>query len=82
MAKSLLKMWETQVLPLGREDPLEEKMATVSSILARKSHGQRSRRWGRGGGYSPWGCEESDVTEQVTAFIAGCLQDALKCAMS
>ena len=28
MAKTLLKMWETQVLPLGREDPLEEKTAT------------------------------------------------------
>ena len=27
---------------LGWEDPLEEKMATHSSILARKSHGQRS----------------------------------------
>ena len=31
--------------------------------------------WGRGGGYGPWGCEESDVTNMlmlVTAFIAGC----------
>ena len=29
-------MWETQVLSLGREDPLEEDMATHSSILAWK----------------------------------------------
>ena len=29
------------VLSLGCEDPLEEEMASDSSILARKSHGQR-----------------------------------------
>ena len=33
---------ETQVQSLGSEDPLEEEMATYSSILAGKSHGQRS----------------------------------------
>ena len=27
-------MWETQVQPLGQEDPLEEEMVTHSSILA------------------------------------------------
>ena len=27
-------MWETQVQSWGREDPLEEEMATHSSILA------------------------------------------------
>ena len=36
------KMKEMWVQFLGREDPLEEEMATHSSILARKSHGQRS----------------------------------------
>ena len=30
------------VRSLGREDPLEEEMATHSSILACKTHGQRS----------------------------------------
>ena len=35
-------MQETQVLSLGWEDPLEEEMATHTSILAWKSHGQRS----------------------------------------
>ena len=30
------------VQPLGREDPLEQEMATHSSILPGKFHGQRS----------------------------------------
>ena len=32
--KRLPAMWETWVLSLGREDPLEKEMATHSSILA------------------------------------------------
>ena len=43
-------MQETWVLPLGQEDPLEKEMATHSSILAWKIHGQRSLV-----GYSPGG---------------------------
>ena len=35
-------------------------MATHSSILAWQSHGQRTLV-----GYSPWGCKESDMTEQL-----------------
>ena len=31
---NLFAMQETQVRPLGQEDPLEEEMATHSSILA------------------------------------------------
>ena len=34
MVKNLPTMLETRVLSLGREDPLEEEMATHSSILA------------------------------------------------
>ena len=49
---------ETQVRSLREEDPLEKEMATYSSILAGKSHGQRSLV-----GYSPWGFKESDTTE-------------------
>ena len=45
---------------LDGEDPLEEKMATHSSILAWKIHGQRSLV-----GYSPWGCKESDTTYRL-----------------
>ena len=34
MVKNLPAMWETWVQSLGWEDPLEEGMATYSSILA------------------------------------------------
>ena len=42
MVKRLLAMQKTQVQALGWEDPLEKAMATHSSTLAGKSHGQRS----------------------------------------
>ena len=45
-------MQTIQVRSLGREDPLEEEIATHSSILAWKSPGQKSLV-----GYSLWGCE-------------------------
>ena len=44
---------ETQVQPLGREDSLEEELATHSSILICEIHGQRGLA-----GFSPWGCKE------------------------
>ena len=53
-----------QVQFLSGEDPLEKGMAkekgmaTHSSILAWRSHGQKSLE-----GYSPWGRTESDMTE-------------------
>ena len=34
MVKNRLAMQETQIQSLGREDPLEEELATSSSILA------------------------------------------------
>ena len=34
MVKSLPAMWETRVRPLSRDDPLEEGLATRSSVLA------------------------------------------------
>ena len=51
-------MWETWVGSLGQEDPLEQGMATQSSVLAWKFHEQGSLV-----GYSPWGHKESDMTE-------------------
>ena len=39
-----------RVQSLGQEDPLEKEMATHSSILPGKLHGQRSLA-----GYSAWG---------------------------
>ena len=63
--KNLPAMQETQetwVQSLGREEALEEEMATHSSILAWTflSHGQRSLA-----GYSPWCPKESDRTEGI-----------------
>ena len=55
-------MKETQVQSLGWEDPLEKEMATYSSILAWR---QKSLV-----GYSPWGHEESDTTEQLTHTLS------------
>ena len=45
----------------GGEYPFEEEMATHSSILAGKSHGQRSLM-----GYSLWDHKESDMMEQLS----------------
>ena len=47
-------MW---VRSLGWEDALEEKLVTFSSILAQKSHGEKSLA-----GYSAKGLKESDTT--------------------
>ena len=55
-------MQETLVWSLSREGPLEKEMTTQSSVLAGKSHEQRSLA-----GYSPWGLkrvEHDQVTEQ------------------
>ena len=43
---SLLAVWETQVLSLGRDDPLEKEMVTHSSILAWQAavHGVSKRQ--------------------------------------
>ena len=46
-------------------NPLEKEMATHSSIVARKFHGQRSLV-----GYSPWSCKELDMTEYRGEIIA------------
>ena len=51
-------MQETRVWSLGHEDPLEKGMATHSSILAWRFHGQGSLV-----GYSSWGHKEVDTTE-------------------
>ena len=49
---------ETWVRSLCQKDPLEEDMATHSSIHAWRIHGHMSLPI-----YSPWGCKESDKTE-------------------
>ena len=52
-------MWETWVRSLGWEDPLEEAMATHSSVLAWRIPMDRAA-WG------PWGSKESDTTERLS----------------
>ena len=51
-------MKEMWVQSLGWKDPLEKEMATHSTILAGKPHGQRSLV-----GYSPWCHQDLDTTE-------------------
>ena len=64
MVKSPPAMRETWVRFLGCEDPLEEGMATHSSILAWRISMDRSLA-----GYSPWGPRELDTTEQLSKTI-------------
>ena len=44
-----------------KEHPLEKEIKTHSSILAQKSHGQRSLA-----GSSPWGHKQLDMIEQLS----------------
>ena len=59
------EMLETQVLSLGREDPLEEGMGihwreSTPVFSPGESHGQKSLA-----GYGPWYHMESDITEAI-----------------
>ena len=49
------------VRSLGGEDPRRRKWQPTPVILLGQSHGQRSLV-----SYSPWGCKESDMTEQLS----------------
>ena len=49
----------------GSGRPLKKGIATHSSILAWRIHGQRSLV-----GYSPWGGKESDTTELLTLSLS------------
>ena len=49
---------------LGREDPLEESMATIPAFLPGESHEKRSLV-----GYSPWCCTELNTTEATSHKI-------------
>ena len=61
---AMQEMQEMQVQSLSWEDPLENEIATHSSILAWKSHGQRSLA-----GYSPWGHKGSGTIDNFTFFL-------------
>ena len=59
MVKNLPTTQETWIQSLSLEDPLQKGMATHSSILPKKSHGQRSLA-------RTWGSKGLDMTEQPT----------------
>ena len=61
MVKNLPAMWETWVQSLGWEDPLEEGMATHSSILAWRIPMVRGARWA-----TVHGVTESDTIERLS----------------
>ena len=65
MVKNLPAMQETRVWSLGPEDPLEEGMATHSSILI-----WRIPRTEEPGVSSPWGLRESDMAEWLTRSLS------------
>ena len=58
VVKNLPAKQKTWVRSLEQKNPLEQEMATHSSILAWRIHGQRSLV-----GYSPWGHKGWDTTE-------------------
>ena len=59
VVKNIPAMWETWVWSLGREDPLEEEMATHSSIFGWRIPMDRGAWWATVYGV----CKESDMTE-------------------
>ena len=54
-----------QIQSLGWADPLASKWQPTTVFLPGKSHGQRGLV-----GYSPWGCKESDMTEQLSVHTS------------
>ena len=66
MVKNLPAMQETQHQSLGQEDPLEKGWQPTPVFLPGESHGQRSLA-----GYSPWGCKELNMTEQLRLTQTG-----------
>ena len=60
MVKRLPILRETRFQSLDGVELLEKEMTPTPVFLIGKSHGWRSLV-----GYSPWGCKESDTTEQL-----------------
>ena len=60
-------MWETWVQSLGWEDPMEEAGQRIPVFLPGESPWTE-----KPGGYSPWGCKELDMTEQISTAQHTC----------
>ena len=58
-------MWETRVQSLVGKIPWRRKWQPTPAFLPGQSHGCRDPV-----GYGPWGCKESDMTEQLTHFFS------------
>ena len=63
MVQNLPAMRETWVRSLGWEEPLEEGLATHSSVLAWRIP-MDSEAW-QAAVYGPWSCKELDMTERL-----------------
>ena len=65
--KNLPAMWETWVRSQGGEDLHAWRRAWQPTpvFVPGKFHGQRSPV-----SYSPWGCKESEMTEQLTLSLS------------
>ena len=61
MVKSLPAVQETRAQSLSRKIPWRRVWQPTPIFMPGESHGQKSLV-----GYSPWGCKESDTTEQLT----------------
>ena len=53
------------LVPGSRREGLEGAQQPTPVFLPGEFHGQRSLV-----GYSPWGCKESDTTEQLSTWLA------------
>ena len=59
LVKNLPAMWETWVQSVGWEDSLEKANLPTLVFWPGKCHGL----------YSPWGCKESDMAEQLSLLL-------------
>ena len=71
--KNLPAIQEIGVQSLGWEDSLEKGLPTPVFLLG-EFHGHRILA-----GYSPWGREESDMTEQITLSLSKTISHSQLC---
>ena len=69
MVKNLPAIQETEFDPWVKKIPWRRKWLSSLVFLPREFHRQRSLV-----AYSPWGCKESDTTEQLTLYLEGRFQ--------
>ena len=82
MVKKLPAMWETWVQSLGREDPLEEGMATHSSILAWRIPMDRGAWWTTVCGVTKSQTQLSDSAQHMSKTLGteiGTCEVQMKC---